>query len=226
MTMTHARTIHLRDSPMRILIGTSNPGKVEEFREMLVAEGFSVITLADLDIPSIEETGTTFEENALLKASSYAADSGLITIADDGGLEIDALKGAPGVYSRRWTGDENATDEALARAVIERMRGVLPGMRTARLRTVVAMAYPDGRTRTVTEAIEGAITADVDLSRIRPGYPYRALFQVSRFHKLFADLTPEEHAEVNHRKAALRQFIPGLHATEAISVPAAFLENR
>lgn len=211
---------------MRILIGTSNPGKAEEFREILVAEGFSVITLADLDIPPIEETGVTFEENALLKASSYTADSGLITVADDSGLEIDALNGTPGIYSRRWTGDENATDETLARAVIERMRGVLPGMRTARLRVVVAVAYPDGRARTATESIEGVITADVDISRIRPGYPYRALFHIARFHKLFEDLTPEEHAEVNHRRAALRQLIPGLHATAAISAPSSLSENR
>lgn len=211
---------------MRILIGTSNPGKAEEFRGLLAAEGFSVITLADLDIPSIEETGTTFEENAVLKAATYAADTGLITIADDGGLEIDALGGAPGVYSRRWTGDENATDEELALAVIERMRGVLPGMRDARLRTVVTVAYPDGRARSVAEAIEGTITEDVDLSLIRPGYPYRALFQVTRFHKRFANLTPEEHMEVNHRRAALNQLIPGLHATEAICAPLSLSENR
>ena len=213
-------------TPMRILIGTSNPGKAQEFRDILVSEGFSVLTLADLDMPSIEETGNTFEENAIMKASTYAADSGLITIADDAGLEIDALGGAPGVYSRRWTGDENATDIELAEAIIIRMQDVLPGMRTARLRTVVALAYPDGRVKTSTAAIEGTIDEKLDATRISPGYPYRALFTVDRFDKLYSDLTEEEHSVVNHRRAAMTRLIPSLRATEAITSPVSASENR
>jgi len=207
---------------MRILIGTNNPGKAKEFRDWLVAEGFSAITLSEMDIPSVDEKGTTFEENAEAKAVAYAAKTGLITLADDGGLEIDALNGAPGVYSRRWTGSEDATDEELACAVIETMRHVPEGLRTARLRTVVAAAYPDGRVFTSSMAIEGTIDHVVDLTKIGPGYPYRALFRVTAFDLLFADLTAEQHTEVNHRRAALMRLIPRLKATEAISaqVPA------
>jgi len=206
---------------MRILIGTNNAGKAKEFRDLLVHEGFAVMTLADLDIPSVEETGVTFAENAEAKAVAYAAKTGLITVADDGGLEIDALDGAPGVYSRRWTGDENASDEALAAAVISHMAGVPDPLRTARLRTVVTIAYPDGRTFSASEAIDGHIETSVDLGRITPGYPYRALFRVTALDKLFCDLTQGEHEMVNHRRAALLQLLPKLKATEAIALSVA-----
>lgn len=206
---------------MRILIGTNNAGKAREFRDQLAHEGFATMTLGDLDIPSVEETGETFEENAEAKAVAYAAKTGIITVADDGGLEIDVLGGAPGVYSRRWTGDEDASDEALAAAVIARMAGVPDELRTARLRTVVSVAYPDGRTFSASEAIEGRIEDTVNLTRIFPGYPYRALFRVTAFDKLFCDLTEEEHEAVNHRRAALRRLLPRLKATEAIALSVA-----
>ncbi|MFC1638773.1 non-canonical purine NTP pyrophosphatase [Patescibacteria group bacterium] len=187
---------------MKVLVGTTNPGKIEEMSRLLADGGFEIVTLADLDLGDVEETGTTFEENALLKARHYAKLSGLVTVADDGGLEIDALGGAPGVYSKRWVG-EDASWEDLAREVMKRMYNVRPEHRTARLRTVVAVVRPDGEERTAEAGIEGRIAEELDEAAITAGFPYRVLLVVDRYGKPYSDLTEEEHAKVNHRREAV-----------------------
>ncbi len=194
---------------MRMLIGTTNPGKAKELEGLLRPHGFSCVTLTEAGLETIEETGATFEENAVMKAEAYAKASGLPTLADDGGLEIDALAGAPGVRSHRWAGD-GATDLKLFLTVLERMKGVPANKRTARLRTVVALASPDGATRTASKAIEGRIVEEdaAEPEKISPGFPYRALLVVEACGKLFSDLTDEEHARINHRHQALQELLP------------------
>jgi len=144
---------------MRLLIGTSNPGKAAELAGYLEPLGFELLTLSDLDLEPVEETGETFEENAVLKAKAYAAASGLPTLADDAGLEVDALGGAPGVRTHRWLGDE-VTDLKLFLAILDRLKDVRPPKRTARLKVVLALAKPDGTVVTVARSAEGAIVEE------------------------------------------------------------------
>jgi XTP/dITP diphosphohydrolase len=196
---------------MPLLIGTSNPGKAAEYRERLAPLGLSIVTLKDLGIDPIEETGETFAENAIMKARAAAEASGLPALADDSGLEIDALGGAPGVHSRRWVGDD-PSDLRLFQGILERLRGTALPERTARLKAVLALALPGGRVVTATKAIEGVIVeedeARADL--IIPGYPYRSLFRVEGTGKLYCQLTPEEHHAMNHRFLALQELLPHL----------------
>ncbi len=194
---------------MKLLVGTTNPSKAKEIAELVGGAGIEVVTLKDVGLSSIEETGATFEENAVLKATTYARASGLPCVADDGGLEIDALGGAPGVYSHRWAG-ENATDLDLATKVIESLRGTPTAKRTARLRSVTAFAMPGGRVVTADRHIAGHIVESFDPQKLRPGFPYRCLLMIDAYGKLYADLTEEEHRAVNHRHAAFKELLPAI----------------
>ncbi|MBU0624762.1 non-canonical purine NTP pyrophosphatase [Patescibacteria group bacterium] len=199
---------------MKILVATNNPAKIAELSAFLMAENYEIETLANLGLADIEETGTTFEENALLKAKYYARKSDLLSIADDSGLEIDALGGAPGVKSKRWIG-EQASWLDLARVVVERLANTPAEARTARLRTVMAIATPDGSYRTAEATIEGRIIETLNEEKIIAGYPYRALLLVNNFGKLYADLTENEHEQVNQRKQAFQKLLPYLRGITA-----------
>lgn len=189
--------------PRKLLIATSNPGKVNEYREHLRDLDVELVSLKDVGLGSIDETGKTFEENALLKARTYFEQSGLPCIADDGGLEIDALNGAPGVYSRRWkTGDESATDDELIDFTLEQMRGI--ENRAARMRLVMAFIDADGNEHLAEAAIEGVIAHKASKNK-RKGLPFRAVLFIPRFGKMWDDLTPEEDAQVNQRVAAIEK---------------------
>ena len=194
----------------RLLIATGNTGKFRELSGALAGVGVVIVSLKDFPgIEPVEETGTTFEENAILKAETYGKLTSLPTIADDSGLEIDALAGEPGVKSRRWVhADRDSTDEELIAYTLKRLQGVPADKRTARLRAVVA--FWDGtHTTTATAAIEGAIL-DQATDTIDPGYPFRSLLFLPRFQKLYRDLTPQEHELINHRIAALRTLLPAI----------------
>ena len=198
----------------KLLVATTNPGKLKEFREALAVLGMNIVSLKDFpDILPVEETGNTFEENAKLKAKAYYARTKLPTLADDAGLEIDALGGEPGVKSRRWIdGEHEATDEELVAYALKRLEGVSREKRTARLRTVIA--FFDGKTmRTATDATEGVI-AEEAAKEIEAGYPFRSLLWLPEFQKLYKDLTPAEHAKANHRLRALEELKPFM-STEA-----------
>lgn len=186
---------------MKILIATKNPGKAREIKKFLGESAswrIELVSLTDLsNAPDIEETGKTFEENATLKARAYFEWLGIPSVADDAGLEIDFLNGEPGVKSRRWLGYE-MKDQEMIDTALEKLKGVPTERRTAHLRTVGA--YFDGKNiLTETAAIDGYIT-ERQTAECEPGYPFRAIFVVSKFGKLYQELTNKEHEEVNHRK--------------------------
>lgn len=163
------------------------------------------VSLAEAGIAEVpDETGETFRDNALAKARFYFERSGLPTLADDGGLEVDALGGAPGVNSHRWLGGE-ATDRALAEAVIRRMEGIAKPRRTARIRAAIALIYKDHgavREAIAEDAIEGLI-APRAYPEIRPGFPYRAVLWLPESVCYLAELGEEEEARVSQRRKAL-----------------------
>src|SRR3989344_2907499 len=194
---------------MKILIATKNPGKAREMKVFL-GDGFEIVSLTDLlGAPDIEETGETFEENALLKAKFYFDWSGIPSIADDAGLEIDHLNGEPGVLSRRWPGYE-ATDEELIEMALKKLGGVPKERRTANLRTV-GLYYDGKNTLSQTATVEGYITEDY-CGHCEKGYPFRSIFWISQFNKLYQDLTPEEHDKINHRKVVYGQLAQDIAA--------------
>jgi len=194
-----------------LLVATTNPGKLAELQEFLSDLPIILVSLKDVGITAhVEETGKTFEENALLKATHYAKDSGLATIADDGGLEIDALDGEPGVNSHRWIHkDREDEDEELIQHALLRLKDVPLEKRGAQLHLVIAFATPDGKTFTSEGAIRGIIPFK-DAPYRRKGFPYRSLLYLPKIKKFYNhdELTEEENAKYNHRKIAVEQLKP------------------
>lgn len=193
-----------------ILIATSNPGKLRELRtccKSLEKRGYSVQSLEDVPhIPAPEETGITFSENARLKARYYAEKTGCATIADDGGIMIAALDGAPGVRSRRWPGYE-ATDEELIAYTLEQMKHVPRGKRDATITTTICFYDPETETfLEKTAAIDGHLAREIS-PRAIPGYPYRSLFIVTRYNKYYDELSSEQHDAINHRMHACNRLV-------------------
>ena len=189
-----------------LLIATTNPAKFEEASSMLAGSNLTILGLKDFSaITAVEETGATFEENAILKAKGYFEQTKTPCIADDGGLMIAYLDGAPGVHSKRWLGRE-ANDEELAAAVLKKMHGVPQEKRTARLGGLIV--FWDGEHLLKQENwIEGYI-ADHVMSEIKKGFPYRPLLMIPQFGKPYSDLTEEEHAQVNFRRKNLQILKP------------------
>lgn len=185
----------------KLLIATRNPAKLAEWKWLLKELPLDLVGLNEAGIgETVEETGGGFQENARIKAIGYARLSGLVTLGDDGGFEIDFLNGAPGVKSRRLFGDEDATDEELIEFVLEKLAGVPNGRRGAQLRVVAVVAAPDGTILCEEESrIRGSIAGKPSEARIE-GFPYRSLFYILEFGKMFADLTEEEQEKVNHRR--------------------------
>ncbi|MCV9898696.1 XTP/dITP diphosphatase [Exiguobacterium sp. N5] len=185
---------------MKLIIATHNPGKVKELEGMLTPLGFEVESLLDYpDAPETEETGTTFEENAALKATEAAAYFGHAVLADDSGLEVDALDGAPGVYSARFAGPEKS-DEANNALLLEKLNGETN--RTARFVCALCLAKPSGETLIVRGTIEGTIGYSPQGEN---GFGYDPLFIVPSLHKTAAELERDEKAVVSHRGQALRK---------------------
>ena len=186
---------------MQILFGSTNPTKLEEVRYVLRDSGVHIAGLKDFsDIRPVAETGSTFAENALLKARGYFEATGIPTIADDGGLMVDALDGLPGVHSHRWLGRE-ATDQELAEAVLQRMAGVPREKRAARLGGV--MVFYDGTHIIQKEQYTDGYIADRLMMPVPLGFPYRAILMIPQFGKVYGELTSEEHEAVNFRRKNL-----------------------
>ncbi|WP_214684750.1 XTP/dITP diphosphatase [Exiguobacterium sp. s155] len=185
---------------MKLIIATHNPGKVKELEGMLTPLGFEVESLLDYpDAPETDETGKTFEENAALKATEAAAYFGHAVLADDSGLEVDALDGAPGVYSARFAGSEKS-DEANNALLLEKLNGETN--RTARFVCALCLAKSSGETLTVRGTIEGTIGYSPQGEN---GFGYDPLFIVPSLHKTAAELERDEKAVVSHRGQALRK---------------------
>ena len=197
----------------RLLIATSNPAKLAEYRLLLREFPLEAISLADVAINDHpEEDGATFKENALKKARFYFGRARMPTLADDGGLEIDALGGEPGVKSHRWIGGAETSDAALVAEVIRRMERVEPSRRSARLCAAVALIYEvAGAPReTVTQAAMEGMIAERAWPRIRPGFPYRSVVYLPARGCYVAELGDEEEAKISQRRIAIAELAPEL----------------
>lgn len=185
-----------------IIVATKNRGKARDFIGMFEPLGLTVKTLNDYEeIEDVEETGTTFEENAVIKAETVAKRLGRIVIADDSGLIVDALNGEPGIYSARYAGEQK-DDEANIDKVLQKLKGVPDNERTARYYCALALAFPDGRTTTVNGTCEGVILHE---RRGNNGFGYDPIFYMSEMDKTMAEITLEEKNQISHRAEAMRK---------------------
>lgn len=182
-----------------LLLATTNLHKLEEYRAIFADIPFQLVSLRDLRLEmDVEETGSTFAENAELKALAYARISGLLSLADDSGLEIDALGGAPGIYSARFAGRETPYTERF-RLIEEQLRAVPAAQRSARFRCAITIAEPSGAYRTVEGVIEGVIA---EVPRGENGFGYDPIFLVPELGKTTAELPPEQKHRISHRGRA------------------------
>lgn len=190
----------------KLLIATTNPSKFLEAEEVLKDDNLVILGLKDFpEIKLVPETGSTFEENAMLKARGYYEQTKTPCYADDGGLEVEYLNGAPGVNSPRWLGHE-ATDKELAETILKKLWGVPKERRRARLGGLAV--FFDGEHFLKEENwVEGYI-ADKLMDEVKPGFPYRAILMIPRFGKAYGALTHEEHEEVNFRRKSLKALKP------------------
>ncbi|KAB2338756.1 XTP/dITP diphosphatase [Cytobacillus depressus] len=185
-----------------VIIATKNAGKAREFERMFRPLGYEVKTLLDFpDLEDIEETGSIFEENAILKAEGISKVLNRIVIADDSGLSIDALNGRPGIYSARYAG-EAKNDEANMIKVLEELNDVQDKDRQARFYCALAVAAPEQETFTVSGTVEGVILRE---KRGTHGFGYDPIFFVTEKGKAMAELQPEEKAKLSHRAQALKK---------------------
>jgi XTP/dITP diphosphohydrolase len=184
---------------MRLLIATHNQGKKREYEALFHDPRLELVTLTEIGVQArIEETGATYAENALLKARGYAAVAGLLTLADDSGLEVDALNGAPGVYSARYAG-EDASDEDRYRLLLRNLDGVPDERRSARFRCAIALAWPTGHAEVVEGVCEGVIAHE---PRGERGFGYDPVFYVVELRQTMAQLPEEQKNQVSHRARA------------------------
>jgi XTP/dITP diphosphohydrolase len=185
-----------------VIIATKNPGKAREFEHIFALRGIEVRTLLDYpEIPEVEETGTTFEGNATLKAEAVSRALNKIVIGDDSGLIVDALEGRPGIYSARYAGeqknDQNNTDK-----VLTELAGVPEESRTARFYCALAVAVPGKETRTVSGTYEGRILEE---PRGLNGFGYDPVFYVPEKGRTMAELSSDEKNTISHRANALKK---------------------
>lgn len=198
MTTTHVQN--------RLLVATNNPGKLEEYQHLLRDLPLKITSLCQEEIEyEPEETEVTFEENAVLKAKAFAERSGLLTLADDSGLEIDRLGGAPGVHSARYGGTRRGEDVRRYELVLHQLEGVPRPERTGRFRCVVAIATPEGQVATVEGAIEGVIAFDPQGEH---GFGYDPIFFIPEFDCTMAQLPPETKNRISHRARAAQAALP------------------
>jgi XTP/dITP diphosphohydrolase len=202
----------------KILIATSNPGKMRDFAGAAAGHDVEIAAIPNLAaLPVVVEDGLTFEENARKKAEQYSLGvPGEIVLADDSGLEVDALNGAPGVHSARYAAeephqaDENTDDDANNARVLRELNGVPPEKRTGRFVCIIAAARNGQTLATFRGVAEGVI---LDHLRGTGGFGYDPMFYFPEIRKTFAELTPEEKANYSHRGAAFRKVLAWIDAT-------------
>lgn len=186
--------------PVTVVLATHNKGKLVELQRILDGQDLTVrlLSASDVDLPEPVEDGATFTDNALLKARAGAAASGLACLADDSGLVVDALDGAPGVHSARYAGT-HGDDAANLRLVLERMEGVTD--RAARFVCVAALVTPSGEEATATGVVEGALTTE---PRGKHGFGYDPIFQPDGYAITTAEMPTAEKDAISHRGQAFR----------------------
>ena len=186
----------------KLLLATNNQGKIVEFRYLLDGCGWELVTPADVGVQlNVEETGQTYLENATIKALAFARASGLASLADDSGLEVDALDGRPGVFSARYAGVDLTDGERVA-ALLEELAGVREEGRTARFRCVIAIATANGEVESAEGAVEGRIAAE---PRGENGFGYDPIFELPERGLTVAELPASEKHAVSHRGVAARK---------------------
>ena len=185
----------------RIIFATGNVGKLREIREIMEGTGVEVLSMKEAGISvDVDEDGTTFEENALIKAKAIAAHTDAIVLADDSGLEVDYLDKAPGVYSARFMGEDTSYD-IKNQAIIDKLAGVPKELRTARFVCVIAAVLPDGRSLTTRQTMEGYIG---DHAEGENGFGYDPIFMLDEYGCSSAAISREEKNAISHRGKALR----------------------
>lgn len=187
----------------QIVVATKNPNKAREYRELFAPWQIEVKTLADFDQPiEIEENGTTFEENALIKAQAVVTATQLPVIADDSGLVVDALDGAPGIHSARYAGDHD--DDANNDKLLANLVGVSMDQRTAHFHTTLVALKPNGQKLVANGDVNGLILTQ---RRGENGFGYDPLFFLPKLNSAMAELTDEQKNSVSHRGRAMRQMM-------------------
>lgn len=185
----------------KIIFATGNENKLREVRQIMADCDVEIISMKEAGVfEDIEETGTTFEENAILKAKAIAAKSGLLTLADDSGLEVDYMDKAPGIYSARFLGEDTPHSEK-NKAILAKLEGVPEKKRTARFVCAVAAVKPDGTYETVRATMEGIIAHKIAGSN---GFGYDPIFFLPEYGCTNAELSPEEKNAISHRGKAFR----------------------
>ncbi len=183
----------------KLLLATNNQAKVDEYRSLLSNLPGKLVTLAELGITTkVSEVGRSLEENARLKATAFAGESQLVALADDSGLEVDALGGEPGPLSARYAG-EGASDKDRIKYLLSRLDGVAWERRTARFRCVIAIATPNGKVETCSGECHGFITFE---PKGKHGFGYDPIFYLPELGKTMAELPPEVKNQVSHRGQA------------------------
>lgn len=189
-------------SSIGIVIASKNAGKIAEFQRILSEVGISVIT--DIDFPDVAETGSTFEENAILKARAVSSFTNLPALADDSGLAVEALNGAPGIFSARYSG-RHGDDAANISRLLEDLKGVLDENRCAKFVAVLALVTPDGRELLVRGELEGKIRNQPTGTN---GFGYDPIFEPENLNRTLGELSPSEKDAISHRSKALRDLSP------------------
>ena len=185
-----------------LLVATGNPGKMREVSHILKGLPFQVLSLQDFGMSmTVEETGATFAENAVLKASAYCASAGMLTMADDSGLVVDALDGRPGVLSARY-GGEGLTDPQRVELLLRELEGVPWEKRTARFRCVIALTWPGGQVETVEGVVEGVIQYEPEGCN---GFGYDPIFHLPERGCTTAQLSTSDKNRISHRGQAVRK---------------------
>jgi XTP/dITP diphosphohydrolase len=188
-----------------LVFATHNPAKIREIREMVAPFGLTIASAAALGLPEPEETGLTFEENAILKAGAAATASGHPSLADDSGLVVDALGGDPGIYSARWAGPNKDFGHAMQTIEdqLAKASATTPDKRRARFVAVLALAFPDGRTETFRGEVEGHL---VWPPRGPNGFGYDPMFVPEGHDRTFGEMEGHEKANLSHRARAFAGF--------------------
>jgi len=192
---------------VQLVLATRNAKKLAELDRLLAGAGLDVQIVgsdAFSELPEIEETGSTFAENSLIKARAVSTHTGLIAIADDSGLCVDALDGQPGIYSARWAG-QGATDESNLDLVLEQIRDIEPARRTAHFACAAALVLPSGEEYVVQGQVNGVLLTQ---RRGVGGFGYDPIFLPDGFDITTAEMTSEQKDAISHRGQAMRALVP------------------